>query len=75
MEMVFVLPRLMRYRKRQFDVLTVWKFFECLVDGACVMHFGQELVPDADGKFEVPEEDMSLIHFDSRCSPSLFFLF
>ncbi|CZR55069.1 uncharacterized protein PAC_04955 [Phialocephala subalpina] len=60
---------LRRNTRRQFDTLTVWKFFECLVDGACAMHFGTELVRDAaadDDTFIASKENMSLIHFDIK---------
>ncbi|KAK0124068.1 hypothetical protein ONS95_009054 [Cadophora gregata] len=69
------LGRLLAERRRRnlpFEELTLWRIFECIVDGLSVLEFGDELIPDQHslGRF-IPKATFNpaldlVVHFDLK---------
>lgn len=51
-----------------FEALTLWRIFDCLVDGCSVLTFEQELDVDRGGQAIFPEEppEEVVVHFDLK---------
>jgi len=52
-----------------FTELTLWRIFDCLVDGISVLQYGNELVPDAvTTQWYIPSQghEVPIVHFDLK---------
>ncbi|KAF8851617.1 kinase-like protein [Acephala macrosclerotiorum] len=69
---LFDFMEIRRLSQRRYDLFTLWKMFECLVDGVCAMHYGDDpIIPDPSGdadEFLIEAEDawLNIVHFDIK---------
>jgi hypothetical protein len=52
-----------------FNEITIWRLFDCLLDGISVLDYGNELEPDGvTNKFYIPQlrSKEEIVHFDLK---------
>jgi hypothetical protein len=58
-----------------FSELTIWRLFDCLLDGISVLDYGNELVPDGfTNEFYIPQlrSEKEIVHFDLKPANSTY---